>query len=72
MTYIPTPFRISTQNCRGLNTAEKRSHLLRELAQKQVSIAMLQETHFKSTDIHRLKSRHYPANYHSTHPTARK
>ncbi|CAH2219285.1 Hypothetical predicted protein, partial [Pelobates cultripes] len=72
MTYIPAPFRITTQNCRGLNTAERRSHLLRELAREQVSIAMLQETHFKSTDTHRLKSRHYPVNYHSTHPTTRK
>ncbi|CAH2256187.1 Hypothetical predicted protein [Pelobates cultripes] len=72
MAYTAAPLCILTQNCRGLNTLEKRSHLLRELKNKEVMIALLQETHLKLTDTHRLKDRHYPANCHSTHPTSRK
>ncbi|CAH2315101.1 Hypothetical predicted protein [Pelobates cultripes] len=68
MAYTTAPFRITTQNCRGRNSLEKRSHLLRDLKHGRVSVAMLQETHLKMS----LKSRSYPTSFHSTHPTARK
>ncbi|CAH2319292.1 Hypothetical predicted protein [Pelobates cultripes] len=72
MAYTAAPLCILTQNCRGLNMPEKHLHLLQELKSKQVTIALLQETHLKPTDTHRLKDRHYPTNCHSTHPTAQK
>ncbi|CAH2273874.1 Hypothetical predicted protein [Pelobates cultripes] len=72
MAYTAAPLHVLTQNCRGLNTPEKRSHFLRELHRKRVSVAMLQETHLKTSDTHRLKDRGYPTNYHSTHSTDRK
>ncbi|CAH2283439.1 Hypothetical predicted protein [Pelobates cultripes] len=72
MAYEPDPLCITTMNCRGLNIPERRSHLLRELTSKRVSIAFLQETHFKEGHAPPLKSKHYPTAALSNHPTARK
>ncbi|CAH2285090.1 Hypothetical predicted protein [Pelobates cultripes] len=70
MAYEPDPLRITTMNCRGLNIPERRSHLLRELTSKRISIAFLQETHFKEGHAPPLKSKHYPTAALSNHPTA--
>ncbi|CAH2250629.1 Hypothetical predicted protein, partial [Pelobates cultripes] len=70
--FTAAPFRVVTQNCRGLNAPEKRAHLLRELKQQHVSVALLQETHLRVTDTRRLTDRRFPDAFHSTHPTARK
>ncbi|CAH2220953.1 Hypothetical predicted protein [Pelobates cultripes] len=72
MTYSAAPFHIITQNCRGLNAPEKRAHLLQDLKRRQVSIALLQETHLRDVDNHRLRNKHYHTTFHSNHPTARK
>ncbi|CAH2250641.1 Hypothetical predicted protein, partial [Pelobates cultripes] len=72
MAYCNAPLKVITQNCRGLNIPERRTHLLRELRKKHVAIAMLQETHFKEGSTPRLRNRHYPDNYFCNHPTAHK
>ncbi|CAH2276183.1 endonuclease [Pelobates cultripes] len=72
MAYCNAPLKVITQNCRGLNIPERRTHLLRELKKKHVAIAMLQETHFKEGSTPRLRDRHYPDNYFCNHPTAHK
>ncbi|CAH2252517.1 Hypothetical predicted protein [Pelobates cultripes] len=72
MAYQSAPLKIITQNCRGLNIPERRTHLLQELKKKHVAIAMLQETHFKEGSPPRLRNRHYPNNYFCNHPIAHK
>ncbi|CAH2292097.1 Hypothetical predicted protein [Pelobates cultripes] len=72
MAYRKAPLKIMTQNCRGLNVPERRTHLLRELRKKHVSIALLQETHFKEGTQSRLRNRYYPSNYFCNHPTSHK
>ncbi|CAH2327101.1 Hypothetical predicted protein [Pelobates cultripes] len=72
MTYRSTPLKIITQNCRGLNIPERRTHLLRELKKKRVAVTMLQETHFQEGKSPKLQNRHYPNNYFCNHPTAHK
>ncbi|CAH2311399.1 Hypothetical predicted protein [Pelobates cultripes] len=72
MAYCTKPLKIITQNCRGLNIPERRTHLLREMKKKHVSIALLQETHFKEGTHPRLRNRHYPNNCFCNHPTSYK
>ncbi|CAH2284102.1 Hypothetical predicted protein [Pelobates cultripes] len=48
---------------RGLNIPECRSHLLRVLRRKRVSIAMLQETHFKEGAAPKIRSTYHPIGY---------
>ncbi|CAH2251513.1 Hypothetical predicted protein, partial [Pelobates cultripes] len=56
----------------GLNVPERRTHLLRELRKSQVSVAMLQETHFLEGCAPKLRNRYYPNNFFSNHNTARR
>ncbi|CAH2284019.1 Hypothetical predicted protein, partial [Pelobates cultripes] len=72
MAYAPESFHIIAQNCRGLNTPKKRAHLLQDLKRRRVLIALLQETHLRDTDTHRLQKKHYKTTFYSNHPTARK
>ncbi|CAH2305812.1 Hypothetical predicted protein [Pelobates cultripes] len=72
MAYRSAPLKIITQNCRGLNIPERRTHLLQELRKKHVAIAMLQETHFKEGSTPTLRNSHYPNNYFCNHSTAHK
>ncbi|CAH2297156.1 Hypothetical predicted protein [Pelobates cultripes] len=72
MAYRNTPLRILTQNCRGLNIPERRTHLLRELKQKHIAVALIQETHFKEGAAPKLQNKHYPNNYFSNHSTSHK
>ncbi|CAH2283067.1 Hypothetical predicted protein [Pelobates cultripes] len=63
---------IMTLNCRGLNIPERLSHLLRVLRRKRISIAMLQETHFKEGAAPKLRSTYHPISYCNNHPEARR
>ncbi|CAH2315364.1 Hypothetical predicted protein [Pelobates cultripes] len=71
-TYEPDPNRILSLNCHGLNIPERRTQLLRDLYARRISIAFLQETHFKEGAAPMLKSKHYPNAACSNHPTARR
>ncbi|CAH2319792.1 Hypothetical predicted protein, partial [Pelobates cultripes] len=70
--YHDAPLRVLTLNCRGLNVPERRTHLLRDLRKTQISVAMLQETHFLEGFSPKLRNRYYPNNFFSNHNTARK
>ncbi|CAH2306102.1 Hypothetical predicted protein [Pelobates cultripes] len=72
MAYLSAPLAVMALNCRGLNIPERRTHLLRELRKKRISIAMLQETHFLEGSAPKLRNRQYPNNFFSNHPTTRK
>ncbi|CAH2306504.1 Hypothetical predicted protein [Pelobates cultripes] len=72
MSYQPTPLRVLSLNCRGLNVPERRSHLLRDLRKAQISVAMLQETHFLEGSAPKLRNQHYPHNSFNNHPTSRR
>ncbi|CAH2315625.1 Hypothetical predicted protein, partial [Pelobates cultripes] len=72
MAYEPDPLRITTMNCRGLNIPERRSQLIRDLSSRHISVAFLQETHFKEGNAPLLKGKNYPNALCSNHPTARK
>ncbi|CAH2274202.1 Hypothetical predicted protein [Pelobates cultripes] len=72
MAYRLDSIKIITQNCRGLNLAERRTHLLRELQRDRAAIALLQETHFQKGLAPPLRNKHYPTNYFSNHPAAKK
>ncbi|CAH2274531.1 Hypothetical predicted protein [Pelobates cultripes] len=72
MAYLGAPLAVMALNCRGLNVPERRTHLLRELRKKRISIAMLQETHFLEGSAPKLRNRQYPNTFFSNHPTTRK
>lgn len=44
---------------RGLNSPVKRTRCLEFLRRKDVSIALLQETHLKDEDVHRFQNKTY-------------
>ncbi|CAH2246388.1 Hypothetical predicted protein [Pelobates cultripes] len=69
-TYKPDSYRILSLNCHGLNIPEHRTQLLRDLYNRRISIAFLQETHFKEGAAPMLKSKHYPNATCNNHPTA--
>lgn len=46
-------------NLKGLNSAIKRASCLDILARNQIEIAMLQETHLRERDVHRLENLRY-------------
>ncbi|CAH2272729.1 Hypothetical predicted protein [Pelobates cultripes] len=68
--YHPATLSILTLNCRGLNIPEQRTHLLRELKKNRISVALLQETHFRKDAAPKLHNKSYPTNYFCDHPTA--
>ncbi|CAH2311876.1 Hypothetical predicted protein [Pelobates cultripes] len=70
MAYVPDPYCVLTMNCRGLNIPERRTQLLQDLFKHRISMAFLQETHFKEGSAPLLKSKHYPNAICSNHPTA--
>lgn len=55
-------------NIRGLNTPEK---LLYSLRQSKAHIALLQETHFQTDFIPKLKDQHFPTAFHSSNAEAK-
>ncbi len=57
---------IMSWNVRGLNSPVKRTKCLEFLKRKEISIALIQETHMKTTDIHRFQNRFYKCVAHSS------
>ena len=55
-----------SSNVWGLNSPLKRTKCLKFLKRKEVSIALIQETHLKTTDIHRFQNRFYECVAHSS------
>ncbi|CAH2319525.1 Hypothetical predicted protein [Pelobates cultripes] len=70
--FDPAPLRLWSNNIRGLNVPERRSHLLRSLGTARTSIAFLQETHFRGESAPTLKDASFPQGYFANHPTAKK
>ncbi|CAH2254652.1 Hypothetical predicted protein [Pelobates cultripes] len=70
--FLPAPLHLWSHNVRGLNAPERRSHLLRSLWASRVSIAFLQETHFRGTVGPALRDSRYPVGYFANHPSAKK
>lgn len=58
-------------NCRGLNTPEKRTSLLRELKKRNPQVSFLQETHFRTSQIPNLTNTFFPTAFHATAPTSK-
>uniref|UniRef100_A0AAY5KPR7 Endonuclease/exonuclease/phosphatase domain-containing protein n=1 Tax=Esox lucius TaxID=8010 RepID=A0AAY5KPR7_ESOLU len=53
-------------NVQGLNSLVKHTKCLEFLKRKEISIALIQETHLKTTDIHRIQNRFYKCVAHSS------
>uniref|UniRef100_A0A8C5MZE9 exodeoxyribonuclease III n=1 Tax=Leptobrachium leishanense TaxID=445787 RepID=A0A8C5MZE9_9ANUR len=68
---IPTDLRIVSHNVRGLNQPEKRRRLLRDLASLKISIAFLQETHFRTASTPSLRDRRYPTGFFDHNPESK-
>ncbi|CAH2321600.1 Hypothetical predicted protein [Pelobates cultripes] len=64
--------RIWTNNVRGLNAPERRSHLLRSLWVNRASIAFLQETHFRGSDHPALRDSRFPTGCFANHSSTKK
>ena len=58
-------FSVMSWNVWGLNSPVKRTKFLEVLKRKEVSIALIQEMHLKTTDIHRFQNRFYMYVAHS-------
>ncbi|CAH2282682.1 Hypothetical predicted protein [Pelobates cultripes] len=69
---VPAQFKVWSNNVRGLNTPEKRSQLLRQLWAEKVSVALLQETHFRGQASPKLENSRFPLGYYANHPEAKK
>uniref|UniRef100_A0A8C1K2M6 Uncharacterized protein n=1 Tax=Cyprinus carpio TaxID=7962 RepID=A0A8C1K2M6_CYPCA len=50
---------IMSWNVNGLNGAIKRTKCLDYLRSKRVSVALIQESHLKTCDVHRFQNRYY-------------
>lgn len=50
---------VITWNVNGLNSPVKRTRCLEFLHSKKVALAIIQETHLKSSDVHRFQNRRY-------------
>uniref|UniRef100_A0A8C5MVH8 Reverse transcriptase domain-containing protein n=1 Tax=Leptobrachium leishanense TaxID=445787 RepID=A0A8C5MVH8_9ANUR len=63
--YAPSDLHLLSYNVRGLNVPEKRSRLLRDLRASRVSIAFLQETHFRAGSAPSLRDTYFPTGFFS-------
>ncbi|CAH2254466.1 Hypothetical predicted protein [Pelobates cultripes] len=70
--FAPAPLRIWSNNVRGLNLPERRSHLLRALWSNRISVAFIQETHFPGQTGPALRDRRFPTGYFANHREAKK
>lgn len=61
-----TDLTILTLNVKGLNIPEKRFQVLDSLHKHRVHIALLQETHFKCSQIPKMTGYRFPLVYHAT------
>ena len=62
---------LSSYNCRGFNTPEKRNQILYHFHKAKSKNLLLQETHFRSSAIPTLNNPHYHQWYHSTNPQSK-
>uniref|UniRef100_A0A8C5PM05 Reverse transcriptase domain-containing protein n=1 Tax=Leptobrachium leishanense TaxID=445787 RepID=A0A8C5PM05_9ANUR len=71
--YAARDLQLQSHNVRGLNLPEKRSRLLRDLRAARVSVAFLQETHFRAGSSPTLGDVNYPMGFFSnfSHSKAR-
>lgn len=67
----PHTLKLLSINIRGLNTPEKRSHLLHSLKQAKIHIALIQETHFRTDSTPKLHNSHFPMTFHATNSEAK-
>ena len=67
----PDCLTVSSLNCRGFNTPEKRRQIVFHFHKLRTQILLLQETHFRSDSVPQLSHKHYPTWYHSTNPSAK-
>ena len=63
---ISTYLSIVTLNVNGLNAPIKRHRVMEWIKKQDPSICCLQETHFKCTDIYRLKVKGWKRIFHAT------
>ncbi|CAH2220094.1 Hypothetical predicted protein [Pelobates cultripes] len=61
-----------SNNVRGLNVPERRSHLLCTLWAARASLAFVQETHFQGRNAPALRDTRFPTGYFANHPHAKK
>ncbi len=59
-------FNVMSWNVRGLNSPVKLTKCLEFLKGKDITIALIQETHLKTTDIHKFQNRFYRCVAHSS------
>ncbi|CAH2275386.1 Hypothetical predicted protein [Pelobates cultripes] len=69
--FAPVPLRFWSNNIWGLNTPERRSHLLRTLWMERVCIAFLQETHFRGDTSPPMRDSRYPHGFYANHLTTK-
>ncbi|CAH2330076.1 Hypothetical predicted protein, partial [Pelobates cultripes] len=70
--FVPAQLTYWSNNVQGLNTPEKRAHLVRRLWAVRASVAFLQETHLRGMDAPKLENRRYPQGFYANHPDAKK
>ncbi|CAH2320541.1 Hypothetical predicted protein [Pelobates cultripes] len=70
--FVPAQLTYWSNNVQGLNTPEKRSHLLRRLWAAKAYVAFLQETHLRGGDAPKLENRRFPQGFYANHPEAKK
>lgn len=68
---VQTQLKLISINAKGLNLPEKRSQLLLTMKRNQADIIFIQETHFRTDSIPKLKNMNYPETYHSTTPSSK-
>ncbi|CAH2220237.1 Hypothetical predicted protein, partial [Pelobates cultripes] len=72
MGFSPALLTYWSNNTGGLNQPEKRSHLLRRLWAERVSVAFLQEMHFRGPDAPKLENKRFNLAYYANHPDAKR
>lgn len=60
--------KICSFNVKGFNKPERRSQILYAKHKQRFSILLLQETHFKSSNVPPCSNKYYPVWYHSSNP----
>ncbi|CAH2329918.1 Hypothetical predicted protein, partial [Pelobates cultripes] len=70
--FVPAQLTYWSNNVQGLNTPEKRAHLVRRLWAVRASVAFLQETHLRGLDAPKLENRRYPQGFYANHPDAKR
>ncbi|CAH2223250.1 Hypothetical predicted protein [Pelobates cultripes] len=70
--FQPAPLRFWSNNIRGLNIPEKHTQLLRTLWSQRISVAFLQETHFKDGCAPALQDKRFPQGFFANHQDSKR